>query len=390
MNLRRRYGVTLISLIVTLIVMLILAGVAIRAVVGDNNALTEAKNSKDNQEIAAEVEKIKTLIAQYNLDYDPDADPDSGYSKSLQQYLTEKYGEGSVTTTEDGRLIITDENNRKYLADIEGKVSEVDFKGENIELIKKDNNYEKCYADINGDGVVDGIIYADLLFADSGKWERASADTDYGGNEYSYEKISEKNVKDYIINAKNFNAESINPALKGYGTHDVLTPIGNGTDRFYVMALEDFSTESNNAFYCYLNGAGHMGPIDEKTSNFGSGKENTEKMIEKWNKDDTDKSGYGVKTDPQDVWGNIQNEFKHGWFVPSRQEFVKFAKLYDITSDPAMYGKFGLVGNSGYICSSLKSNSSTATEVWAPYFVNATVSYGSVATPRAVRLSTTF
>ena len=41
--------------------------------------------------------------------------------------------------------------------------------GEN--LVSKTESQVGKYADIDGDGTVDGIIFADLLFGESGKWE---------------------------------------------------------------------------------------------------------------------------------------------------------------------------------------------------------------------------
>ena len=39
------------------------------------------------------------------------------------------------------------------------------------DLVSKTESQVGKYADIDGDGTVDGIIFADLLFGGSGKWE---------------------------------------------------------------------------------------------------------------------------------------------------------------------------------------------------------------------------
>ena len=46
---RNQKGVTLIALVITIIVLLILAGVSIAMLTGDNGILTQAKSAKINQ-----------------------------------------------------------------------------------------------------------------------------------------------------------------------------------------------------------------------------------------------------------------------------------------------------------------------------------------------------
>ena len=47
-NLRRNKGITLVALVITIIVLLILAGIAIVALTGDNGLLVRAKQAKNN------------------------------------------------------------------------------------------------------------------------------------------------------------------------------------------------------------------------------------------------------------------------------------------------------------------------------------------------------
>ncbi len=55
-------GVTLIALVITIIVLLILAGVSIAMLTGDNGLLTKAENAKTQTEIAGIKERVKTDI----------------------------------------------------------------------------------------------------------------------------------------------------------------------------------------------------------------------------------------------------------------------------------------------------------------------------------------
>lgn len=56
-------GITLISLVVTIIVLLILAGVSVSMLTGQNGILTRAAESKEKTEIASEREEIQMVIS---------------------------------------------------------------------------------------------------------------------------------------------------------------------------------------------------------------------------------------------------------------------------------------------------------------------------------------
>ena len=60
---RREKGITLIALVITIIVLLILAGVAIATLTGENGVLTKAKSAKTQTEQAKEDENLKIAIA---------------------------------------------------------------------------------------------------------------------------------------------------------------------------------------------------------------------------------------------------------------------------------------------------------------------------------------
>ena len=61
-KLRRNTGITLIALVVTIVILLILAGVSISMLTGHNGILTQAQNTKEETEIASEKEAIQLTI----------------------------------------------------------------------------------------------------------------------------------------------------------------------------------------------------------------------------------------------------------------------------------------------------------------------------------------
>ena len=61
-KLKTTKGITLIALVITIIVLLILAGVSIAMLTGDNGILTQANEAKEQQNIKGAEEKVKLAI----------------------------------------------------------------------------------------------------------------------------------------------------------------------------------------------------------------------------------------------------------------------------------------------------------------------------------------
>ena len=56
-------GITLIALVITIIVLLILAGITIATLTGNNGIVTKANEAKEKNEIAEEKEQISLAIS---------------------------------------------------------------------------------------------------------------------------------------------------------------------------------------------------------------------------------------------------------------------------------------------------------------------------------------
>ena len=176
------------------------------------------------------------------------------------------------------------------------------------------------YADIEGDGTVDGVIFADLAVGGSGQWGNMDDFISWG----TYEVPIEKNLKKYYIKEESYTDD--------FGTGKVIAPIDGttGNDRFYVMALDDFDS---NQYPWYTNAVGNLNPVynvDETANDFASsyeeptGKINTQRMIKSWNE-----GQYGEQDD-YDIWGIIQDEVEKGWFIPSKSEWAAFGDAFDL------------------------------------------------------------
>ena len=247
-----------------------------------------------------------------------------------------------------------------------------------FDSIEEKTNYNGYYADVNGDGVVDGVIFADLAIGGSGEWNPGNnswAASSHSGV-YSYSAIPSSELKSYAILQDNYSGK--------FGDKPVLKAISSsGKDRFYVMALENI--DSNE--YVWYNAA-YSNKMDDYTSttsvNFGAGKTNTATMINKWNN-----KAYGEQnTNPyyKDMWGKITN---NGWFVLSAKEWAAFGGNLGITQ--ANYASLGL--SEHYLSSSQFSLSSAQRSSWSAWCVgeaNGFVGSIDVLFSSYVRLATTF
>lgn len=81
-------GITLIALVITIIVLLILAGVAIGLTLGDNGIFTKAEEARDKNERATLIEKIQTEILEKQL-----ANEETSISKGELETILSKYGD---------------------------------------------------------------------------------------------------------------------------------------------------------------------------------------------------------------------------------------------------------------------------------------------------------
>ena len=128
LNLKERKGITLIALIVTIIVLLILAGVSVMTLVGENGILTQAQNAKRANENKSAEEKVKLAIMaarSQTTDASLDAtklktEVENNYSGSAE--LTA--GGFPVNVEIDGKAFIVDENGNAELTGAKPQITE--------------------------------------------------------------------------------------------------------------------------------------------------------------------------------------------------------------------------------------------------------------------------
>ena len=118
---RNQKGITLIALVITIIVLLILAGVSIAMLTGQNGVLTRATEAQSDTEVAEVVERINLELNAIYADVLAGKDiskPDEGettYLNSINTNLNEK-ATATYDASNDNKINITATVNEKSLS----------------------------------------------------------------------------------------------------------------------------------------------------------------------------------------------------------------------------------------------------------------------------------
>jgi len=279
-------AITLIALIVTIIVLLILAGITINLTIGNNGTLNKAKvateeykNTEKNEQ--ADLDRVDNEIAKY-MPNGTSGDENEG-SEEIP---------GSTILRKNAPII-------------------------SVKGLK--------YADLDGDEIADGIIVADI--------SKDSEDTTTykGGNPMNSDDSSDSGFS-YTTVTSGLKEYSENTSYK-YTNADGSTVDGTlikctnntGTPRFYIISLADYDNDLHS-WYPLENSEKYE---DITLGNFGKGKENTKNMIEAWNEKRFGEHS-SLYEDEIDIWAVIQDKVKEGWFIPSTEEWIAFVSYLNI------------------------------------------------------------
>ena len=119
---KKETGITLLALVITIIVLLILAGITIGAITGDNGIIQNALSAKEQTEIANEKEIVEkaTVQAMGNSKYG------NIEESELQSELDKETGEGKTEAIDIGDAfeVVFNDSNRYYTVDKDGNIGE--------------------------------------------------------------------------------------------------------------------------------------------------------------------------------------------------------------------------------------------------------------------------
>ena len=119
-KIRKEQGITLLALVITIIILLILAGITIRAITGDNGIIRNAGQAKEETEIANEKEIIEKATVQVmgNNKYG------NIEESELQEQLDKETDAGKTEASDVGDEfeVVFKDSNRYYIVDKDGNV----------------------------------------------------------------------------------------------------------------------------------------------------------------------------------------------------------------------------------------------------------------------------
>ncbi len=404
---KNKKGFTLIELLAVIVILAIIALIAVPIVI---NIINDAKEESMQRSIDLYVDHVQKAITKYQMTH-PDFNPKECTieNKELTCDGTEIQVEMKGQTPESGTITFNSNNKLYYDVELEGMEYILNSEGKQppqpAQAKATDDDYRGYYADVDGDGEADGIIYADLganiQYPQTGDFYNDKLNWNQGDGTYKYDK-STGELNEYTISKEKYTGEKAK-----FGEKEIIKLKKNKNNpRFYVLALEDFRTGSfqgmdEGTYYWYKNAVGKMNATDTSTD-FGKGYTNTGKIIEIWNKNGEGEGSYqGATQDDHDIWKHIQEKYnsKEKWYIPSRGEWAAFADyLKKKPTNPLTHNcSTNLCSDNGnyddiYGLSSKYWSSSEVSiyGAWYVYFGSGGVNYYGVDNSYYVRLGATF
>ena len=125
LNINKNKGITLIALVITIIVLLILAGVSIAMLTGENGILSQAQKAGEQTDIGKEKEDIALA---YN---GAKAEKNGGDVEADDINRNFNYNNTNATARGSNPIIVEfNDSHRKYQIDVNGNITQLDIRGE--------------------------------------------------------------------------------------------------------------------------------------------------------------------------------------------------------------------------------------------------------------------
>ena len=184
-------GITLMALVVTIIILLILAGISIGMLSGDNGILGQAGNAKTQTDIAQEKEIIDLAVVH--------AMGESKYGDIDETYFTNELEKNNATVKKSGnKHKVTFSSGRQYEVDQDGNIKEKKFNPNALEISELNENASTYFG-------WDVINYTETLPENlhDTKWQLFYAGAIDGETEERIYLISKEYVKNTVLPVKN-------------------------------------------------------------------------------------------------------------------------------------------------------------------------------------------
>ena len=211
---KKERGITLIALVITIIVLLILAGVSIAMLTGNNGILTQAQNASEQTEVGAEKEAI-------SLAYIGATANKEGNGAVTDTDMDDQFGLNGTKADAEGTspIIVTfDESNRQYMIDENGNITgpleapeetpepeaggsiaTMDYGVIEIKWLLGDTNYvsETPNAPTIKEDLPEGTTM-ELVRYENGNWV-SGTDYNYDENKWANAKVTIDGVDSYFV-----------------------------------------------------------------------------------------------------------------------------------------------------------------------------------------------
>ena len=308
-------AITLIALIVTIIVLLILAGVTINLAVNNQGIFNKAKTATRAFKNASENEQTGLDEADREIaKYMPKEGSEGGSGSESGGGTSERENSGS-STSESSNARGTGGSVEKPTAPsgtggsvekpVVPRLTEDEVYGSTLK--RKDalpiTKANLIYADYNNDGNADGIIVADA-----------------SGNAVTTDKIGSGDFADYSVKEFDYLNASNQTTVKGY-----LVTRTKASNKFYVLSLADYDSSTSHTWYksAFEKMTDYNKSENTPTSiEIGKGENNTRLMVQRIAYHSSLNPDYGDPSD-SDIWQVLQTR-PTGWFVPSKNEWNAF------------------------------------------------------------------
>ena len=265
---KSKKGITLIALVVTIVVLLILAGVSISMLGGENGIITQAIDAKEETDVADEKEKVQLAVTAAKGNTNWGEITEENLKKELDKIVgdTGKNDEDKkteITSNSDGIFnVLFKETGRNYYVDNDGKIifeEPIDYPTLATETTSANyGDYVKYNIDYDNDGNTDDdwrIFYNDgeciyLISSDFVKVQEYesgySAYCSLDLNELGYSTVDE--AIEFLLNTENWNM------LKDEELADYVT--GATTLEMYVNSWNE--TNENDKLYLSNGEIGYL------------------------------------------------------------------------------------------------------------------------------------
>lgn len=247
-------GITLIALVITIIVLLILAGVTIATLTGDNGILTQATKAKEKTEQASEIEKIKLAVSETQIG-------NNGYQEldrsNLQEAINGQFEGKNAIVTKDTDEIFTVSLDNKLYEIKNGEVNEIQ-----VDLyISNSEDLKKFRDEVNSGNTYEGkyIVLTNNITLDTNEeWEPIGVYQEDSANPDDESNIAFKGIFDgclHTISGMNTNSSLKNRGLFGLIKQATIRNLGiingniQGTSR--TGAIVGYAYDNSRITNCY-------------------------------------------------------------------------------------------------------------------------------------------